>query len=83
MGEQPTSLHSVLQRSANIFFNNNNIFNNNNYLHNYCVKGQAVLQELSSSSRFLVQQFSKDVSQAWTQRDSADNWSPVSLRLPL
>lgn len=54
MREQPTSVLSVLQRNANIF--------------KYCVKGQVLLQELSSSSPFLVQQFSKDVSRDWTQR---------------
>lgn len=54
MGEQPTSILSVLQRNANIF--------------KYCVKGQVLMQELGSSSPFLVQQFNKDMSQDWTQR---------------
>lgn len=54
MGEQPASLLSVLHRSTNIF--------------KYCVKGKTLLQELSSSSPFLVLQFSRDVPQACTQR---------------
>jgi len=39
---------------------------------------QALRLELSSVKPVLVRQFSKDLSQAWTHKDSADNWSPVS-----